>query len=412
MRILRYITVLLAALALAACENTPKEIIVKPGDAVTVNFRAGAAATKTTFVEQTAAGYFPVRWTDTDNVAVSMNADGWQTLAAVPSESKATATFSGEFVAAESYRFYAVSPAAAVKDMNTAKGAWLLNIPWAQTPVAGSADPRAIIIGASTIETANLPNPVSFLFGHLTAYMRLSLTGLTSAYGAVSSIDIVCERPFAGDWYYSLSDGSFTSRDASRSVHLTTSSVEDLWIACAPVDMSQQEFTVTVNCATGSVRRTVTFPSNRKYVSGMVSSVEIDMSSATPVSAAASEASFLENTVPGFYPVDNFGSSEPLPSSELWRYTQVRYKAGRDQLSREYIGNSVNFSIVSPASRTVVSMGGIPSAAAVGSSFTLSYTSASDLGGASHSFSVTVVKEDGAMLWLLGSEGEKFIVKK
>lgn len=397
MKVLRYITVLLAALALAACENTPKEIIVKPGDAVTVNFRAGAAATKTTFVEQTAAGYFPVRWTDTDNVAVSMNADGWQTLAAVPSESKATATFSGEFIAAESYRFYAVSPTAAVKDMNTAKGAWLLNIPWAQTPVAGSADPRAIIIGASTIETANLPNPVSFLFGHLTAYIRLTLTGLTSAYGAVSSIDIVCKRPFAGDWYYSLSDGSFTSRDASRSVHLTTSSVEDLWIACAPVDMSQQEFTVTVNCATGSVRRTVTFPSNRQYVSGMVSSVEIDMSTATPVSAAASEVSFLENTVPGFYP--SSGSA-------------VTYRAGVDQLSREYIGNTVNFSIVSPASRTVVSMGGIPSAAAVGSTFTLSYTSASDLGGASESYSVTVVKEDGAMLWLLGPAGEKFIVKK
>ena len=397
MRILRYITVLLAVLAFAACENTPKEIKVKPGDAVTVNFRAGADATKTTFTEQTAAGYFPVRWTDTDNVAVSLNADGWQTLAAVPSDSKATATFSGEFIAAESYRFYAVSPAAAVKDMNTAKGAWLLNIPWSQTPVAGSADPRAIIIGASTIETANLPNPVSFLFGHLTAYLRLTLTGLTNAYGTVSSIDIVSNRPFAGDWYYSLSDGSFTSRDASRSVHLTTSSVEDLWIACAPVDMSQQEFTVTVNCATGSVRRTVTFPSNRKYVSGMVSSVTVDMSNATPVSVAESAASFLDNTVPGFYPAS--GSA-------------VTYKAGTDQLSREYTGSTITFSIISPASKAVVSMGGIPSAAAVGSSFNLSYSSVSNLGATAKSYSVTVVKEDGALLWLLGSEGDKFIVKK
>ena len=387
----------LAALALAACENTPKEIKVKPGDAVTVNFRAGAAPTKTTFTEQTAAGYFPVRWTDTDNVAVSLNADGWQTLAAVPSESKATATLSGEFIAAESYRFYAVSPAAAVKDMNSSKGAWLLNIPWSQTPVAGSADPRAIIIGASTIETANLPNPVSFSFGHLTAYMRLTLTGLTNAYGAVSSIDLVCGTPFAGDWYYSLSDGSFTSRDASRSVHVNTSSVEDVWIACAPVDMSKQELTVTVNCATGSVRRTVTFPSNRKYVSGMVSSIPVDMSSATPVSPAESSASFLDNTVPGFYPVSG---------------TAVTYTAGTDQLSREYSQNLVSFSIVSPASRTVVSMTGIPSAAAVGSNFTLSYSSASDLGVTANSYSVTVVKEDGALLWLLGSEGDKFIVKK
>ena len=125
-----------------------------------------------------------------------------------------------------------MSPAAAVKDMNTAKGAWLLNIPWTQTPIQGSADPRAIIIGASTNETASLPNPVTFMFGHLTAYIRLTLTGLTSAYGEVSSMDVVSSRPFAGDWYYSLSDGTFTAREASRSMHITTSSVEDVWAVC------------------------------------------------------------------------------------------------------------------------------------------------------------------------------------
>lgn len=397
MKIHLYPAILLATLAFASCVSVTKEIKVKPGDAVTVNFRAGTTSTKTNFIEQTASGYFPVRWADTDNVAVSLNADGWQTLPAVPSESKATATFSGDFIAAENYRFYAVCPASAVKDMNDTKGAWLLNIPWIQTPVAGSADPKAIIIGASTNETSVLPSPVSFLFEHLTSYIRLTLTGLTNTYGAVSSIDIVCKRPFAGDWYYSLSDGSFTSRDASRSVRVNTSSVEDVWIACAPVDMSQQEFTVTVNCASGSVRSTVTFPSGRQYVSGMVSSVEIDMSSATPVSVAESEASFMDNTVPGFYPKS--GSA-------------VTYTAGTDQLSREYVQKTINFSILSPASMEMVSMAGIPSDAAVGSSFTLSYSSMSSLGSFNKTYEVTVVKEDGAMLWLLGSEGDKFIVKK
>ena len=397
MRMTKYITIALAALALTSCLSVTKEVKVKPGDAVTVNFRAGTDATKTAFIDQTSAGYYPVRWTDTDNVAVSLNVDGWQTLAAVPSDSRATATFSGEFVAAENYRFYAVSPAAAVKDMNASKGAWLLNIPWTQTPIAGSADPRAIIIGASTNETASLPNPVTFLFGHLTAYMRITLTGLTSSYGAVSSLDIVSSQAFAGDWYYSLDDGSFSPRDASRSMHVVTSSVEDVWIACAPVDMSYQELTVTVNCATGSVRRTVTFPSGRRYTSGMVSTVTIDMSTATPVEVEASTAAFLDNTVPGFYPAS--GSA-------------VAYEAGTNQLCREYVDGKVAFSIVSPATSAMVSMSGIPADAAMGSGFAITYTSVSDLGIASKSYNVTAVKEDGAMLWLLGSAGDRFIVKK
>lgn len=397
MRITRYIAITLAALALASCMSVTKEVRIKPGDAITVNFRAGTDATKTAFIDQTDAGYYPVRWTDTDNVAVSLNVDGWQTLAAVPSDSRATATFSGEFVAAESYRFYAVSPAAAVKDMNDAKGAWLLNVPWTQTPIAGSADPRAIIIGASTNETASLPNPVTFLFGHLTAYIRLTLTGLTNAYGAVSSIDVVSSKPFAGDWYYSLFDGSFTAREASHSVHVTTTSVEDVWIACAPVDMSGQEITITVNCAAGSVRRTVTFPADRQYVSGMVSTVTVDMSSATSVDVSMSEASFLENTVPGFYPASG---------------TAVSYRVGVDQLAREYVQTNVNFSIISPATMSMVSMTGIPNLAAVGRNFTLIYSTMSELDTTSKQYDVTVVKEDGALLWLLGSEGDRFIVKK
>ena len=131
---MRYITIVLAGLALASCMSITKEVKIKPGDDITVNFRAGTTSTKTAFIDQTAAGYYPVRWSDTDNVAVSMNADGWQTLPAGPSESKATATFSGDFIAAESYQFYAVCPASAVKDMNTAKAAWLLNIPGLRLP--------------------------------------------------------------------------------------------------------------------------------------------------------------------------------------------------------------------------------------------------------------------------------------
>ena len=161
--------------------------------------------------------------------------------------------------------------------------------------------------------------------------------------------------------------------------------------------LSGQDLTVTVNCATGSVRRTVTFPSGRQYASGMVSTVTIDMSSATPVSVSESNAAFLNNTVPGFYPASG---------------TFVSYEAGVNQLCREYVDGKVAFSIVAPATSEMIAMSGIPAAAAMGDSFAISYTSISELGIASKSFNVTVVKEDGALLWLLGSEGDRFIVKK
>ena len=61
MKLHKYPVLLLAALAFASCVSVTKEVRIKPGDAITVNFRAGTGATKTTFIDQTDAGYFPVR---------------------------------------------------------------------------------------------------------------------------------------------------------------------------------------------------------------------------------------------------------------------------------------------------------------------------------------------------------------
>ena len=390
-------TIALAVLALASCKNDYKEKKILPGDSITVNFRAGSASSKTAFGEASALGYYPVRWTDTDNVAVSLNADGWQSLAAVPSDSKATASFSGDFSAAECYRFYAVSPAASVKDMNVSKGAWLLNIPWLQTPGTSTPDPKAIILGASTGETPDLPNPVNFIFSHLTAYLRLTLENVPSSVGTVASIDVSSDKAFAGDWYFSLADGSFDGREASHSVRLVTYSVSDQWIACAPVDMSGAKISVTVNGSAGSVRRTVTLPMERPYASGMVSKLSVDMASATAVNVSAADASFVANTVPGFYPKSG---------------TSFAYSPASMQLSREYEGGEVAFSIIASDGASAAFFSGIPEAAAVGDNFSLYYTAFSTLGSNSAEYSVAVVAEDGALLWLQTSAGDRFIVKK
>ena len=397
MKTSRYGIVLLAVLVLASCKNEHKEKKIEIGDAITVHFRAGAPSSKTEFAEQTAQGYYPVRWTDSDNVAVCQNASSWQSLAAVPSENKTTATFSGEFVATETYRFYAVSPAAAVKDLNVKKGAWLLNIPWQQTPGVSTVDPKAIIIGAATAQSTTLPNPVKFAFSHITAYLRLSLTNVPASVGEVKSIDIASSQPFAGDWYYNLSDGSFEAKEASRSVRLTTASVTDQWIACAPVDMSGAVLIITVNGNGGSVAKIVELPSGRQYAPGMVSTLSVDMTAAEDVEAAEGEASFLAQSVPGYYPKSG---------------TSVSYAAGVNQMSRIYSAGKVTFSIVNPSETSIVEFRGIPSDAVLGDEFTLGFARLSSLGGDSSEHKVMVVGEDGALLWLISDAGDRFIVKK
>ena len=72
----------------------------------------------------------------------------------------------------------------------------------------------------------------------------------------------------------------------------------------------------------------------------------------------------------------------------------------------------MKFSIITPADGSVVEMAGIPADAMVGDSFTLSYSSLSTLASVSENYRVSVVKEDGALLWLQTQTGDRFIVKK
>ena len=396
MRNSRYILPVLALMALAACKNETEEKVLKPGDTAEVHFTAGIPATRTAFQEPNAAGYYPVRWTSGDKIALSQNGTGKLSATAEALNGGVSANFSATITVSETNRFYAIYPYEAVADLNTSKGAWLINVPWFQTPVEGSADPKAIILISSSDEYTTLPNPVQLTFSHFTAYIRLTLENLSGSLGAVKSIDLACSEPFAGNWYCSLSDGRLEARDASRSVHLATSSVVDQWVACAPVDMSGKTFTVTVNCASGSVRKSVTFPSDRQYAPGMVSTLTVDMTGAQAVSPAEGSEAFLASYEPGFFPVS--GSS-------------VVYSAG-DQLSREYNGGKVTFSIISPAEESFVAFSGIPEAAVVGDSFTIGYSSVSTLGSSSGGYTVTVVKEDGSLLWLVSTAGDRFIVKK
>ena len=84
-----------------------------------------------------------------------------------------------------------------------------------------------------------------------------------------------------------------------------------------------------------------------------------------------------------------------------------------DQLSREYMNDGTGtFAILSPATTSVVEFGGIPVSPAKGETFTLNYNLISGRNQSDTDYNVTVVKVDGAKVWLSAGGGKGFIVKK
>lgn len=97
----------------------------------------------------------------------------------------------------------------------------------------------------------------------------------------------------------------------------------------------------------------------------------------------------------------------------LKKYSDILHTPNVTQLSREYTGNKLTFSILFPDNNLLYEFSGIPSRAAKGDTFTLSLTKVAgrrhtDLG----TFDVTVIKEQGAKLWLSDRQGNGFIVKR
>lgn len=89
------------------------------------------------------------------------------------------------------------------------------------------------------------------------------------------------------------------------------------------------------------------------------------------------------------------------------------YVAGSDQLSREFAEETVTFTLLSPAQNRILEFTGIPKAATLGDSFTLTLVVRRGLKVASSDdFTVTVVGEAGSKLWLTDKNGSGFIVKR
>ena len=273
------LTLAAAAAALFSCarvqEETPAERIVQ--------FTAGAPETRTVFIAPEGDSY-PVRWTSGDTeVRISLNMLETRRAVVEPSADGKSAAFSASFESAYEapYYFDFLSPSSAyVRDDG---GKWEILLPDEQKPLLLSVDPKAQILVAQAGPFAQMPGSVAFSPKHWTAYGILTFENLSVGTAAVSRIEVTAEKPLAGRWTYDTHDGTSAPDDAAvNTVKIQSGVTENVWFACAPVDLSGTKVTFKVVSEMGDFVKEVTLPAGRNLTSGKVARIKVDMSGITP----------------------------------------------------------------------------------------------------------------------------------
>ena len=296
-KIISRVFTLASAILIVGCSQEevidPSELSeVRMAPSITVNFRT-VGSTRTAFQEyDESSDSYPAVWTVNDEtIRMSLNyATPVEATVNKEEETSSYASFTGTFEDTGSpYRFFALSPKSAVIAISPSRESWSVTIPTEQTPTEDglSCDEAAQLIYAVSDELTTIPDPVDLYFYHITTYCRLTLKNLEDAFttagvsdAEVTSIDVTFGTPVAGDWYYDFEDQVISEKDASHTIRINTTTVEDVWFALAPCDLGGQTLKVTVNTSAGHFSRTVTFPEGRTYTAGNVNKLSISMKKA------------------------------------------------------------------------------------------------------------------------------------
>ncbi len=291
---------LVGATALLSCSRDfaeePEEVVAVPGEEPalcrTILFHATQAETKARFGDPE-NGVYPTLWTSNDSEAkISLNYGGAIPADVTPSQDGYSSTLSAtvDFTNVDGpYTFYAVSPSSAAMSLSPSRHSWKVTIPCEQSPTAGSVDENAIILAASSIpfQTSTEIADVDLYFSHLTAYGRVSLTGidLIPAGASVQAIELTATTPLVGDWFWACEPsggGSHTLIDygASYTVTINTASTSDVWFACAPVSLSGEMMTVRVITDQGVLEKLIEFDGTYELEAGTTAVFSVDMSEA------------------------------------------------------------------------------------------------------------------------------------
>lgn len=278
--------VAVAAMAFASCSND--EIYVAPeteGFEVSINANT-TDTTRSAFGEYNAdSKTYPTLWDGDETWFAAIN-DKY-------TESISTITFSDDLKSANAnftlsdvpsasddgtYTLYALSPASAWSSYHFTNDYLRFYIARnTQTPTAVSCDPASQVLFAKSEPMANA-NSFDVDFKHLSAYVKFSFTNVAEG-GVVSSVSVTSEDVnLAGRYQYIPSTGALAEYDRlEKSITLLTNSVEDLWLAVAPVDVSGKTLTFSITTDKGILSRDVTMPATAKFESGKVVTFNVNM---------------------------------------------------------------------------------------------------------------------------------------
>lgn len=277
-----------AATALFACtKETPVEENISQDNVKLVQFTT-APLTKTVFGTPDGTN-IPTLWTENHKVALSLNLGSYKTSTTPElSDGGLKARFSAEITSDESgdYNIYAVSPYESVVSVSNSYNSIQITVPTTQTPSSTSPDELAQIVYGKHAAGATFPTSVTMSFDHLTAYGKISFSNLSLAAGeSIVSVSLTAAENWAGRYYYYAEDhspnsaGDIVESSASSTITIITTSAENIWFGCAPVDLGGKKVDVVITTNVGTTySKSITIPAGKTFESGKVNAFTINMS--------------------------------------------------------------------------------------------------------------------------------------
>ena len=277
-----------AAMSFTACSNDLTEDVT-PSQEFTVQINAVENLSRTHFGDLN-EGKYPTLWDAADKIKVALNyATAKNSTNTEVSTDGTTAVFTADLSADTTapYTVYAVSPAEVVNSqyVSNSYNSWTLTIPANQTPTETSCDRAAQVLVGQSAASETRPTSVDIAFSHLTAYAKINFTNVALGTATVNSVTITADQNIAGKFYYYVADnthgdtaGSVEANGAVKSISITTSELNNVWVALAPTAVS--ELTFTINTDQGPIIKEVT-GLNKEFKSGVVATFNVDMTGKT-----------------------------------------------------------------------------------------------------------------------------------
>lgn len=273
-----------AAMSFTACSNDLTEDVT-PSQEFTVQINAVENLSRTHFGNLN-EGKYPTLWDATDKVKASLNmTSAKNSTETTIADDGTTASFKLSLNESTApYTIYAISPANVASSISSQYCNWTITIPDSQEPSATSCDPAAQVVVGQTEALETLPSSVDMKFEHLTAYAKINFTNVALGEAKVNSVTITADQYIAGKHYYQVADNSSytagqlrSANGAVKSITITTSELNNVWVALAPVAVS--ELTFTINTDKGTITKEVAV--NKEFKSGVVATFNVDMTGKT-----------------------------------------------------------------------------------------------------------------------------------